>query len=669
MPRPGKPGQGSDRSAGAQVPVLPRGPRALRRPRAKGADDAAIIRGAFETIPAAVCVLAGPELIVEVANDTCLRVWGTSREQAVGRALLDAVPALRGQGYDDIMREVLRTGHERTGSAVPVRLGVGESESETWWDFVYRRLSGSPGKRRVVVLGHDVTEQVLAQRVAAEHDARFANLVAQVGAGIVQIDLEGRIVYTNERYRELVGRTRDELQHLRMQDLTHPDDVPGTERLLRRLIEQGTPFVIEKRYVRPDGSLVWVQNSVTCVDDAAGRPRGVVAVCVDISDRRVSQHALEESEARSAHLAEIVRSSQDAIVAKTLEGTITSWNEGAERLFGYRAEEALGRSISLIIPTDRASEEVNIIRRMRRGERVESFDTVRRRKDGSLVEVSITVSPVRDSTGRIVGASKVARDISTRRIAEAEREARLEAAERELSFSETFVGVLGHDLRTPLAAILAAAGLLRRAAPDDAMRRNADRIESSAGRMGRMIEQILDLTRARLGGGIPVSPSEMDLASLVAHLVAEQGGDSQRTLQFETTGDTRGWWDADRLAQVVSNLVANALAHGDRAGVVRIDLDGSSEDRVRLAVWNPGAIPPGTQETLFDPFRRGKTNDAKGLGLGLYIVQQIVQAHRGSVILHSSDANGTTFTVTLPRTPPAASLADVALVSATARAR
>lgn len=227
--------------------------------------------------------------------------------------------------------------------------------------------------------------------------------------------------------------------------------------------------------------------------------------------------------------------------------------------------------------------------------------------------------------------------------------------------NELFAAVLAHDLQNPLGAIMTAAQLLlmrHEGESSGAGTRDTkplSRILSSGQRMSRMIEQLLDFSRARTGGGIRVQPRESDLGELVEQALSElELANPDWKTTCETIGDPRGSWDSDRLLQVISNLVANAGQHGSPAKPVALRLDGSSPDSVRLEVHNDGAIPEALLPQLFDPFRksRDRRSPSRGLGLGLYIVREIVRAHGGAVQVSSSEAAGTTFSVVLPRNVP-----------------
>jgi two-component system sensor histidine kinase/response regulator len=221
-----------------------------------------------------------------------------------------------------------------------------------------------------------------------------------------------------------------------------------------------------------------------------------------------------------------------------------------------------------------------------------------------------------------------------------------------LRLNEMFSALLAHDLRNPLSAILASAHLLRRRTSDAHAQEAATRIVSSGNRMGRMIEDMLDLARARLAGGIIVKRAPCDFRMLVERVIREhQAAAPDRLIDTVFTGDCSGHWDAERIAQVASNLIGNALKHGDARDRVQVLLDGTTPDAVALSVANTGTIPPHLIDHLFDPFRGGErpAGRSEGLGLGLYIVLQIVEAHRGTVDVESGRDDRTVFRVVVPR--------------------
>jgi two-component system sensor histidine kinase/response regulator len=224
-----------------------------------------------------------------------------------------------------------------------------------------------------------------------------------------------------------------------------------------------------------------------------------------------------------------------------------------------------------------------------------------------------------------------------------------------LRLSEMFVGILGHDLRNPLSAVLTGAQLLQRQISDEAQLRAVRRVISASERMRDMVEQLLDLTRARLGGGLGFVRvrKPLEVAALVNRAADElRGAQPDHELRIETSGESTTLGDASRLMQLFSNLIANALHHGSPGAPVVVRVDGHDTEVV-VAVHNAGAIPPALIPRIFDPFREGRgSTRSRGLGLGLFIAQQIVAAHGGSITVDSSEQEGTAFTVRLPRRLP-----------------
>ena len=240
--------------------------------------------------------------------------------------------------------------------------------------------------------------------------------------------------------------------------------------------------------------------------------------------------------------------------------------------------------------------------------------------------------------------------------AQEEREARFDELQRSVEFSDMYVGVLGHDLRNPLSGIITAASLiLARSGSSEQIARPANRILSSAERMRRMIEQILDFTRARFGSGIPVRRVATDLADVCRDAIDELEHGGTEAIRVDIVGPTAGEWDPDRLAQLLSNVLGNALTHGGRGRPVRVRIDGSDASRVRLEVYNEGTIPTQLLPAIFEPFHphRDGSRDTDGLGLGLFIAKQIVVSHGGEIRIESSESEGTRCMVELPRRAPA----------------
>jgi PAS domain S-box-containing protein len=355
-------------------------------------------------------------------------------------------------------------------------------------------------------------------------------------------------------------------------------------------------------------------------------------------------------------LAGIIEGSDDAIVSKDLSTTILSWNRGAERIFGYTTQEMIGRSIRTIIPEDRRSEEEEVLRKIRRGEKVSHYETVRRRKDGSEVHVSLTISPIYSNAGVIVGASKIARDISDRKRAEVESRHNLAlAADANRRATVTaLTGSIAHELGQPLNAILhnAQAGEMliasNRAKPETLLEILAD-IRKADTRATEIIERHRTMLRSR-----QLDPRPVDIHAIVRESVALVAHDTKsKHVQVDVDLPLDPCFvagDPVLLQQVVVNLLMNAIdAMADtpterRRILVQSD---TASGNVEVAVRDAGTgLPASVDGKLFEPFVTTKTN---GMGIGLNIARTIIEAHRGTIAARNNPEGGATFTVVLRR--------------------
>jgi PAS domain S-box-containing protein len=340
-------------------------------------------------------------------------------------------------------------------------------------------------------------------------------------------------------------------------------------------------------------------------------------------------------------------------------GHVSTWNAGAERIKGYTADEIVGKHFSTFYPPeDVAAGKCELELSVATHEGRFEDEGWRIRKDGSRFWANVVITPLRAPNGALIGFAKVTRDLTERRQAEENLRA-LVAAERAASaeksrvqkFEERFLAILGHDLRQPLASIELGVGLLRMRSSEPAFVVDVDRIDASLLRMSRMIEQILDFTRTRLGGGLAFVFAPMDLREALISIIDElRTAHPSATIQVQCP-KLRGAWDRDRLEQVFSNLIGNALVHGDPAKPVTVTA-GAEALRVWVEVHNEGPpIPQELQSELFNPFRRGERESPSpaGLGLGLYISSEVVLGHGGQIGIRSTAAEGTTFRVVLPR--------------------
>jgi PAS domain S-box-containing protein len=391
------------------------------------------------------------------------------------------------------------------------------------------------------------------------------------------------------------------------------------------------------------------------METALGKP-GVVLVVDDITLRKRAEKELR-------HLAAIVETTDDAIISKDLNGIIQSWNPAAERLFGYKAQEVVGKSVTILIPPERPDEEPAILQRLRRGERIDHYETIRIAKDGRRMNISLTVSPIRDASGNILGASKIARDITQQKKAQNEI-SRLLAAERaarqetEIASrtKDEFLATLSHELRTPLTAMLGWLTILRSHKLDQKTTQHAiETIERNAKAQAQLIEDLVDISRI-VGGklSLEVGPIELypviDAAMEVVKPAADAKQISIKINYDATVGPVSG--DAGRLQQIIWNLLSNAIKFTPAGGSVSVDYrrqGGFAEVIVR----DTGiGIAPDFLPHVFERFRQAEsaaTRSHRGMGLVIAIVRHLVELHGGTVSVDSAGENkGSTFTVHLP---------------------
>jgi PAS domain S-box-containing protein len=491
--------------------------------------------------------------------------------------------------------------------------------------------------------GHVVEWVGVRVDVHAQHEVRarleaseasYRRIVETANEGIWTEDLEGRTTFANRRLAEILETTVEDLRSRPVYDFLFSEDVASTrETLARPGAEQQT---VELRLRSARGREIWARCSATPLIGARGRVEGSLRLIADITEAKRA----ETYRARYELLAKYAR---DVVMfVSPWDGHILEANEAAVRVYGYTHAELLALTIAdLRAPETRSELPAQLRKAVEEGV---LFQTTHIRKDGRRFPVEASAQTTVLEGERVI--LSIVRDITVRRRAEEERE-------QNERFRELFIGILGHDLRNPLAAVLTgASAMLRRGTLGDADVRTLKRIHSSGLRMGRMIDQILDFTRSRLGGGIPIELRSFDLSELLVRIVDElSAADPEPIISLHHQGETTGEWDEDRLEQVFSNLIHNALQHG-RGERVDVTAEGD-ERRIVVRVRNDGEpIPSSILSVIFDPFHQAEKRSrgrAGGLGLGLYISQQIVAAHGGQIEVVSRAEDGTMFEVTLPR--------------------
>ncbi len=431
----------------------------------------------------------------------------------------------------------------------------------------------------------------------------------------------------------------------------HPDDRERTDEAVQKALDSAGDGAMDVEYRTiglADGHERWIRANGRAFFEG-GIPKRFVGTVQDITERKKADDAVQR-------LAAIVESSEDAIISKDLSGTIMSWNQGAERLFGYRAEEAIGRPITLLIPSSRHDEEREILERIRQGQKVDHYETVRQCKNGSQIDVSLTISPLRDREGVIIGASKIARNITERKKTERELEHAKEVAEAASRAKDTFLAVLSHELRTPLTPVLMTAAVRERD-PDLSQTIQAEMamIRRNVELETKLIDELLDLSRIT-SSKLTLQMEVIDLNAAVNQVCDMCRGQIQEKgiqLTFELdTGVGQVNADASRLQQVLWNVLKNAAKFTPEGGAIQVSTAGK-DGRVQVQIRDSGmGIAPEVLPKIFDAFEQGDarvTRKFGGLGLGLAISKALVELHGGSIRMESAGVGaGCTVTIEMP---------------------
>ncbi|WNG33193.1 PAS domain-containing protein [Archangium violaceum] len=497
-----------------------------------------------------------------------------------------------------------------------------------------------------------VAERERAVRAATEEQRTLLrDIIAQSGDGIIMADAQGVLRLFNPEAERQHGRPLKELTTQEwMEGLSDEEARPLTlEQVPLHRALQGELVRDEIFWIhRPDGTRLPISITARPLRWPDGSLRGAVLTSRDVALRRALAKEREEA---LALLDTLLATAPVGLSFIDRELRYVRINHALAAINGVPVEQTLGRTVWEVIPRIAPSNAPNYQRVFETGESVTNMElhVPTAGRGGELGYYLVSYSPVKDREGRTLMVATAVVDITERKRFE-------EQLRQTAEFRERFLGIVSHDLRNPLSIIsLSADLLLRQETLPERSLRLAQRIALNAELMARMIGDLLDLTRGRLGGGIPITPAPTDLESLGHRVVSEvEVSHPARELLLETHGDLQGEWDADRLAQLLSNLLKNALDYSPPETPVTLALYDEGE-RVRMEVRNQGEpIPAELLPDLFEPFRRGmaRGRSPSGLGLGLYIVRQISTAHGGTVEVRSTHEEGTVFTIRLPRAVP-----------------
>jgi PAS domain S-box-containing protein len=505
----------------------------------------------------------------------------------------------------------------------------------------------------------DITARKSSDLALLESEARFRGLVGNIPGAVFRCDIDAdwTMEFLSDAIEDLVGYPATDFianQVRTFASVVHPDDREGLEADVAASVDDGRPYTTDYRVIHRDGSVRYVIERGQGVTAADGHLRLDGAI-FDVTERM-------EVDNERLKLAAIVESSDDAIISTDLAGIVTSWNRGAEALFGYDSTEMIGRSIAVLAPEGREAEPIaNLAAVLEEGEK--RYEATRRQKDGTLIDVSLAISAVRNTAGEVIAGAAIVQDITDRKRVEQEREdftRELEVQNERLleldRLKDEFVALVSHELRTPLTSIHGYLELVidgEAGAVTDEQREFLAIVQRNANRLLALVGDLLFLAQIE-AGKLSLEVDAVDLSALAAESVETArplAEEKDITLTLATSPLPRLAGDRARLAQLLDNLVSNAVKFTPQGG--RVDVRASSSrGNAILEVRDTGmGIPAEEQEHVFERFfrtSRATEQAIQGTGLGLAISRAIVHAHGGQITLASSDGEGATFRISIP---------------------
>lgn len=474
---------------------------------------------------------------------------------------------------------------------------------------------------------------ILAMRLIEEKTATLTAIIDSSDDAIVSKNVEGIVTSWNHSAERIFGYKAEEMIGEPILKLIPPDRLGEEPEILSRIRSGERVDHFETKRLTKNGDMIDVSLTISPIKNPQGEIIGISKIARNISE-------FKRAEEKDAILTAIIESTDDAIISKDLNSIITSWNISAERIFGYTAEEMIGQSILKLIPTDRHEEEPMILAQLKKGLRVDHFETKRLTKNGMLIDVSLTISPVKDKAGHIIGLSKIARDITYKKLEEQRK--------------NDFVAIISHELKTPLTSVksyiqLALAKIKQQ--NDGFITNVLIRANAQTQKMGMMINDFLNLSRLE-EGKMPLNKSKFLLSDLIDEVV-EEGGLFAPThlIASHCQPGLIVYADREKLSQVMSNLLSNAVKYSSSGTVIDIYCVIES-DKVTISFVDKGlGISAEDQKHLFERFYRVggvQATNISGFGIGLYLVAEILKLHDSKIRVQSSLGEGSVFSFALP---------------------